>query len=244
MSPFIAEFLGTFLLIFLGNSVVANAILKGTKGSGSGWMVITTGWALAVYVAVLVASPVSGAHINPAVTVSLALGGLFDWTLVPSYILAQVLGSMLGALLVYLFHKPHFEITHDAATVSATFCTSPAISNPLSNLFSEVAGTFVLLIAVFYIAGPEFVSASGETAVIGLGSLGALPVALVVWSIGLSLGGTTGYAINPARDLGPRLVLTFLPLKNKNSNWSYGWIPVVGPILGGSLAAVVFLSFN
>ena len=244
MTPFIAEFLGTFLLIFLGNSVVANVVLNGTKGNGSGWMVITTGWALAVYVAVLVASPVSGAHINPAVTISLAIGGLFEWSLVPEYILAQLLGAMLAAFLVYIFHKKHYEITEDIGLVSATFCTAPAIPNTISNLFSELAGAFVLMIAVFYIAGPDFVSPSGETAVIGLGSLGALPVALVVWSIGLSLGGTTGYAINPARDLGPRIVLALLPLPNKHPNWSYSWIPIVGPISGGALAALLFLVFN
>ncbi|WP_228853595.1 MIP/aquaporin family protein [Aegicerativicinus sediminis] len=244
MTPFIAEFLGTFLLIFLGNSVVANVVLNGTKGNGSGWIVITTGWALAVYVAVLVAGPVSGAHINPAVTLSLAIGGLFDWSIVPEYMIAQLLGSMFGALSVYIFHKKHYDITEDPALISASFCTSPAIPNTLSNLFSEFSGTFVLMVAVFYLAGPEFVSASGETAIIGLGSLGALPVALVVWSIGLSLGGTTGYAINPARDLGPRIVLTILPLKHKSSNWPYFWIPVIGPILGGALASLLFLSFT
>ena len=244
MTPFIAEIIGTFILMLLGNGVVANVLLNETKGNNSGWIVITTAWGLAVYVAVLIAGPVSGAHINPAVTLSLAIAGLFEWSQVPLYILAQFIGAMLGALCVYLFHKKHYDITEDVPTVRATFCNTPAIENTVSNLFSEIVGTFVLLLAVFYIAGPEFVSENGETAIIGLGSLGALPVALVVWSIGLSLGGTTGYAINPARDLVPRMVYALLPIKNKNANWKYSWIPVIGPLAGGALAAILYLQFS
>ena len=244
MTPFIAEIIGTFILMLLGNGVVANVLLNETKGNNSGWIVITTAWGLAVYVVVLIAGPVSGAHINPAVTLSLAIAGLFEWSQVPLYILAQFIGAMLGALCVYLFHKKHYDITEDVPTVRATFCNTPAIENTVSNLFSEIVGTFVLLLAVFYIAGPEFVSENGETAIIGLGSLGALPVALVVWSIGLSLGGTTGYAINPARDLGPRMVYALLPIKNKNANWKYSWIPVIGPLAGGALAAILYLQFS
>ena len=243
MTPFIAEIIGTFILILLGNGVVANVLLKETKGNNSGWIVITTAWGLAVYVAVLIAGPVSGAHINPAVTLSLAVAGLFEWSQVPAYILAQFIGAMLGALCVYLFHKKHYNITDDTLNVRSTFCNTPAIRDTPSNLFSEIIGTFVLLLAVFYIAGPEFVSQSGETAIIGLGSLGALPVALVVWAIGLSLGGTTGYAINPARDLGPRIVYALLPIKNKFVNWEYAWIPVIGPIIGGVAAAALYLAF-
>ena len=157
--------------------------------------------------------------------------------------MAQFIGAMLGAICVYLFHKKHYDITEDADLVRATFYTSPAIRNTSSNLFSEMVGAFVLLLAVFYIAGPEFVSEGGETAVIGLGSLGALPVALVVWSIGLSLGGTTGYAINPARDLGPRIIYALLPVKGKFVDWGYSWIPVIGPIIGGALAALLYLQF-
>ncbi|MEZ4858503.1 MAG: MIP/aquaporin family protein [Flavobacteriaceae bacterium] len=244
MTPFIAEIIGTFILMVLGNGVVANVLLKDTKGNNSGWIVITTAWGLAVYVAVLIAGPVSGAHINPAVTLSLAIAGLFEWNVVPLYILAQFIGAMLGALCVFIFHKKHYDITEDTDTVRATFCNTPAIRNVPANLFSEIVGTFVLLLAVFYIAGPEFTSQSGEKAIIGLGSLGALPVALVVWSIGLSLGGTTGYAINPARDLGPRIVYALLPIKNKFADWGYAWIPVVGPIVGGALAALLFLFFS
>lgn len=243
MSPFIAEVIGTFVLMFLGNGVVANVLLKNTKGHDSGWIVITTAWGLAVYVAVLIAGPYSGAHINPAVTLSLAIAGLFDWAQVPMYILAQFIGAMLGALCVYIFHRGHYRLTEEEVTVRSTFCNTPAIRNIPSNLFSEMMGTFVLLLAVFYIAGPEFTMDTGETAIIGLGSLGALPVALVVWSIGLSLGGTTGYAINPARDLGPRIVYAFLPIKNKNPDWGYAWIPVIGPLAGGAMAALLYLQF-
>ena len=242
MTPFIAEFIGTFILMLLGNGVVANVLLKDTKGYNAGWLVITTAWGLAVYVAVLIAGPVSGAHINPAVTISLVIAGLFDWNLVPSYILAQFIGAMLGALCVYVFYKKHYDTTNEVDLIRTTFCNSPAIRNTPSNLFSEMIGTFVLLLAVFYIAEPEFIGKSGEKAIIGLGSLGALPVALVVWSIGLSLGGTTGYAINPARDLGPRIVYALLPIKNKFADWGYAWIPVVGPIAGGAIAALLYLS--
>lgn len=244
MTPFIAELLGTFILILLGNGVVANVLLKNTKGNNGGWMVITTAWALAVYVAVLIAGSASGAHINPAVTIALAVAGLFDWSLVPTYIIAQFIGAMLGALTVYIFYKKHYDISDDAEAISATFCNAPAIPNTFSNLFSEVIGTFVLLIAVFYIAGPELILPNGEAGVIGLGSIGAFPVAFVVWSIGISLGGTTGYAINPARDLGPRIVLAFLPIKHKIVGWNYAWIPVIGPILGGVVAAILFLQLN
>ncbi|MEZ4779987.1 MAG: MIP/aquaporin family protein [Flavobacteriaceae bacterium] len=244
MTPFIAEIIGTFILMVLGNGVVANVLLNETKGNSSGWMVITTAWGLAVYVAVLIAGPVSGAHINPAVTLSLAVAGLFEWSLVPMYILAQFIGAMLGALCVYLFYKKHYVSTDDVDVIRATFCNTPAIRNIPSNLFSEIIGTFVLLLAVFYIAGPEFVAESGEKTIIGLGSLGALPVALVVWSIGLSLGGTTGYAINPARDLGPRIVYALLPIKNKFADWGYSWIPVIGPIVGGAIAAYLYLAFS
>ena len=241
MSPFIAEILGTFLLMLLGNGVVANVLLKNTNGENSGWIVITTGWALAVYVAVLVAGPYSGAHINPAVTVALAVAGLFEWTSVPSYILAQFIGAMLGSFTVWIFYKDHYESTEDGASKLATFCNLPAIKNIPLNFFCEVIGTFVLLIAVFYIADPELTLENEGVVAFGLGSLGALPVALVVWAVGLSLGGTTGYAINPARDLGPRIVYSLVPMKHRITHWWYAWIPVAGPIAGGVSAAVVYL---
>jgi len=242
MTPFLAEFLGTFLLILLGNGIVANVVLKLTKGSGSGWIEITTGWALAVYVGVLVAGPYSGAHINPAVTLSLAIGGLFEWQYVISYIVAQLLGAMLGSFMVWLTHKDHYNLTENIEGIKASFCTAPAIRNLPFNFLNEIVGTFVLLFAVFYITPPEIILEQEGTVNFGLGSLGAIPVAFVVWSIGLSLGGTTGYAINPARDLGPRIVYTFLPLKHKrDSDWAYAWVPIIGPIVGGTIAAVLYI---
>ena len=242
MSPFAAELLGTFLLILLGNGVVANVVLSKTKASSAGWIEITTAWALAVYVGVLVAGPYSGAHLNPAVSVSLAIGGLFDWSDVLPYISAQLIGAMLGSFVVYLTHKDHYDLTDDVEGIKASFCTAPAIRNYPINFLNEVVGTFVLLFAVFYIAGPEIQFESENVVNFGLGSLGAIPVAFVVWVIGLSLGGTTGYAINPARDLGPRIVYTFLPVKNKrDSDWQYAWIPIVAPLVGGGIAALLFI---
>lgn len=239
MTPFIAEIIGTALLILLGGGVVANVVLNKTIGNNSGWIVITTGWALAVYVAVVVTGPYSGAHINPAVSIGLAIAGKFPWESVPSYILAQMIGAMLGASTVWLMYKDHFDATEDGGSKKAVFCTAPAIRNFTSNLFSEIVGTFVLLFTILYFTNA---SMNNTQTVIGLGSLGALPVAFLVWAIGLSLGGTTGYAINPARDLGPRIIHAILPMKNKAPNdWSYAWIPVIGPIIGASLAAVLML---
>lgn len=226
-------------MILLGNGVVANVVLKDTKGHGSGWMVITTAWALAVFVAVIVAGPHSGAHLNPAVTLALALTESFEWTKVPYYILAQLVGAMIGSFLVWVFYKDHFDATDDKALKAAPFATNPAIANKRSNLFSEIIGTFVLIFVIFYITGGEL---GQEKTPIGLGSVGALPVAFLVWVIGLSLGGTTGYAINPARDLGPRIIHSLMPIKGKgNSNWSYAWIPVFGPLIGATLAALLHI---
>lgn len=240
MTPFIAEILGTMLMILLGNGVVANVVLKGTKGNNSGWIVISTAWAFAVFVGVTVAGPVSGAHLNPIVTLGLALIGKFAWSQVASYILAQMIGAMLGALLVWLSHKDHFAATEDEGGKLACFCTGPAIRNYSSNLMSEIIATFVLIFGIFYIAGPEMILSSDPSATIGLGTVGALPVAILVWAIGLSLGGTTGYAINPARDLGPRIMHAILPIKGSN-DWSYAWVPILGPIIGSSLAAALYL---
>lgn len=237
MEPFFAEIIGTFLLILLGSGVVANVVLEGTKGNGSGWIVITTGWAFAVYIGVLVAGPHSGAHINPAVSISLAVAGEFPWSDVPTYIGAQLIGAFTAAAVVWIIYKDHFDATPEPGKKLAVFSTSPAIKNIPINLFSEIIGTFVLVFAVLY-----FTPASLENTdqIIGLGSLGALPVALVVWGIGLSLGGTTGYAINPARDLGPRIAHAVLPIKAKgDSGWSYSWVPVIGPVIGGAIAVLL-----
>ena len=244
MNPFVAEFIATAILILLGNSVVANVVLKGTKGNGGGWIVITTGWALAVFTGVVIAGPYSGAHLNPAVTIGLAIGGKFPWEQVPMFILAQLFGAMTGALFVWLTYKDHFAVTEDNGLKAASFYTSPAIKNTKLNLLSEALGTFVLIMAVFYITNGEL-SMGEEKTPIGLGSIGAIPVTFIVWSIGLSLGGTTGYAINPARDLGPRIMYTLLPITGKNKkDWRYSWIPVVGPILGCVLAAGLYLVLN
>lgn len=231
MTPFVAELTGTALLIVLGDGVVANVVLNKTKGNNGGLISITFGWAIAVFVAVYATAAVSGAHLNPAVTVALASIGKFDWALVPSYLLAQLLGAMLGAFLVWLVYRQHFNATEDADAKRAVFCTGPAIKNPIDNILSELIGTFVFILAVLFITKSQN----------SLGALDALPVALLVLGIGLSLGGTTGYAINPARDLGPRIMHTLLPIPNKNgSDWWYAWIPVVSPLAGAVLAAFVY----
>ena len=241
MTPFIAEIIGTMFLITLGGGVVANVVLKGTKGNNSGWIVITTGWALGVYIGVVIAGPYSGAHLNPAVTLSLAIGGKFPWESVPLYITAEFIGAMVGALLVWIAYRDHFDTTSNAGLKRAVFCTDPAIRNPVANLVSEIIGTFVLVFPIFYFTGASTTINDAEMA-IGLGSIGAIPVAFLVWAIGLSLGGTTGYAINPARDLGPRIVHAILPIKGKADNdWNYAWIPVLGPVTGGALAAFLML---
>lgn len=239
MTEFTAEFIGTMILVLLGDGVVANVCLKGTKGFNAGWIVITLGWGLGVFTAVMIAEPFSGAHLNPAVTIGLAAAQTFPLAKVPLFLAAQFLGAAAGATLVWLFYKDHYDISTDPGTILGTFATGPAIRRPLANVVSETIGTFVLLLAVLHAASPKIALATGDVKV-GLGSLGALPVALVVVGIGLSLGGTTGYAINPARDLGPRLVHALLPIPHKGpSDWAYSWVPIVGPILGALLAAVI-----
>jgi glycerol uptake facilitator protein len=246
MQAYFAEFIGTALLILLGNGVVANVVLGQTKGSGSGWVVITFGWGMAVFVAVWCVGPISGAHINPAVTFALALAGRFAWALVPGYVVAQLAGGIGGAMLVFFFYRDHYGATDDANAKLATFCTAPAIRNPGGNLFSELVGTFVLVLAVLLAVDPSIIVEPGVATEakagmkMGLGALGALPVGLLVLAIGLSLGGTTGYAINPARDLGPRIAHALLPVPAKrDSDWHYAWIPVVGPLAGALLAVLL-----
>ena len=232
MTSFLGEIIGTALLILLGDGVVANVVLNKTKGNGGGWIVITFGWGLAVFVAVFVVGPVSGAHINPAVTIGLAIVGKMSWALVPQYIAGQMIGAAIGAFLVWLFYRDHLNVTEDADLQLAVFSTGPAIRNKFSNFISEFIGTFVLVFAVMHISAPE----------VGLGSIDALPVGFLVLSIGLSLGGTTGYAINPARDLGPRIMHSLLPIKGKrDSDWGYAWIPIAGPIAGAMFAAGIYL---
>lgn len=231
MTPFMSEFIGTAVLLTLGDGVVANVVLVKTKGYSGGLVAITLGWAIAVFAGVLIAAKDSGAHLNPAVTLALASVGKLSWSDVPAYLLAQMLGAMVGSLLVWIAYMQHFNETSDASTKLAVFCTAPSIRNARYNFITEIIGTFIFILAVLYIIPPSNT----------LGALDALPVALVVLGIGLSLGGPTGYAINPARDLGPRIVHALLPIKDKgHSDWTYSWIPVMAPIVGALLAAYVF----
>lgn len=230
MTHFIAEFLGTLILILLGDGVVANVVLKKSKGENAGWMVITTGWAFAVAVPVYIFAATSGAHFNPAVTVGLAVAGLFPWGEVPIYLLAQFLGAFVGAVLVWITYRLQYEETTDKEAILGSFATIPEKRDNISNLITEIIGTFLL---VFAIMGAQ---ASEITA-----GLTPFVVGIIVWAIGLSLGGPTGYAINPARDLGPRIAHAVLPIKNKGGNqFDYAWIPVVGPIIGGILGALAY----
>jgi len=229
MAMYLGEFFGTMILLLLGDGVVANVLLKNSKGEGTGWLVITTGWGFAVGLAVYITGWVSGAHINPAVTIGLAAIGKFPWNLVPGYIFAQVLGAFVGSVIVYIAYRDHFAATDNADLKLATFATGPAIRNLGWNLITEMIGTAMLLIGVLGIPNANN----------NVGALGALLIGFLVWSIGLSLGGPTGYAINPARDLGPRIAHAILPIPGKrDSDWSYGLIvPIFGPILGGIVGA-------
>ena len=230
MTPFLGELIGTCILVVLGDGIVANVVLNKTKGHGSGWIAITLGWSMAVFVAVYSVAAVSGAHINPAASIALAASGKFPWADVPLYIAGQMIGAMIGALIVWISYRQHFEETLDGDAKLAVFCTGPAIRSPLNNLASEIIGTFILIFGILSMVSPQS----------SLGSLDALPAALLVLGIGLSLGGTTGFAINPARDLGPRIMHAILPISNKrDSDWGYSYIPVVGPIAGGLLASFV-----
>jgi glycerol uptake facilitator protein len=243
MNAYLAEFIGTALLVTFGNGVVANVVLARTKGNNSGWIVITAGWGLAVFVGVFSSQAFSGAHLNPAVTLAMAQAGKFAWGLAPGYMVAQMLGGIVGGSFVFAFYREHFKATEDANAKLACFCTAPNIRNLGQAFFCEVFGTFLLVLPVLLMTDAKFKmpGSPGSTEVIvGLGTLGALPVGLLVFGIGLSLGGTTGYAINPARDLGPRIAHAMLPLPGKrDSDWGYAWIPVVAPLLGGFLAACV-----
>lgn len=231
MTPFMAEMVGTILLITFGNGVVANVVLSKTKGNGGGLVAITFGWAMAVFIGVYAVSGVSGAHLNPAITIALAVVGKFEWALVPQYIIAQLLGAMIGSLLVWLMYREHFDSTEDSGAKLGSFATSPAIRSTLQNFITEMLATAIFMVAVLFIVKP----------VNTLGAVDALPVALVVLAVGLCLGGPTGYAINPARDLGPRIMHAILPIKNKGtSDWEYAWVPVLGPTCGAILGAVLF----
>jgi glycerol uptake facilitator protein len=236
MGEYMGEFIGTAILILLGNGTVANVVLRGTKSEGSGWIVISFGWGMAVFVAVFIVGRFSGAHINPAVTVGLAMADKLAWSMVPGYIAAQFAGAALGAVLVWIHFYPHWRLTEDRNAKLAAFSTGPAVRHTPGNFASELIGTFVLVFAILFLAAPT----------VGLGALDALPVGLLVLVIGLALGGTTGYAINPARDLGPRIVHALLPIPGgkRDSDWSYAWIPVLAPITGALLAALAYLALD
>lgn len=247
MNPYLAEFIGTAILVIFGNGVVANVVLARTKGHGGGWMVITAGWGLAVFVGVFCSQAASGAHLNPAVSLAMAAAGQLAWAHVPGYVLAQLLGGIAGATVVFLFYREHFRVSDVPDAKLACFCTAPNIRSVRSAFFCEMVGTFLLVFPVFLMTQvtvklPE-VNADAQSLKVGLGTLGALPVGLLVVAIGLSLGGTTGYAINPARDLGPRLAHALLPVPGKrDSDWAYAWVPVAGPVIGGLLAALAYLA--
>ena len=230
------EWLGTMVLILLGDGVCAGNSLNKTKGQGGGWIVITLAWGFAVMCGVFIAGPYSGAHLNPAVTLGLAIAGKFAWSEVLGYIVAQMLGGFCGAVLVWLYYKDHYDATPDGDTKLGTFCTMPAIPNRARNFFCEFVGTWLLVFVILMFATKE------NTPAVGMGSLGAFPVTALIMAIGMSLGGTTGYAINPARDFGPRCAHALLPMKDKrDSGWSYSWIPVLAPLCGAAFAALTFL---
>ncbi|MFM1808142.1 MAG: hypothetical protein RLZZ242_867 [Bacteroidota bacterium] len=241
MNTLVAEFFGTYLMMLLGLGVNANVSLKNTKGSfsnASAWVLICAGWAFAVYVGVVVSGPISGAHLNPAVSLAMLINKSLSLSEFINYVGVQFAGAIAASFSVWFMYHDHFKATESLETRRGVFCTAPEYANVAKNFFSEFIGAFVLLFAILHFTDPELM-ASGEK--IGMGSIGALPVAIVVWGIGLSLGGTTGYAINPARDLGPRLAHALLPVKEKaDGNWSYSWIPVVGPLSGAAFAAFLF----
>ena len=230
MSPYVAEFVGTMLLIVLGDGVVASTLLKQSKGENAGWIVIFLAWGMTVALAIYAVGEYSGAHINPAVTIALAVHGSFPWQLVPGYCLAQLLGAFAGAIVVWIHYLPHWKITEDKGLKLAVFCTAPAIRSTASNFVSEFIGTMVLIFGILFIGANQFVD-----------GLNPLIVGGLISTIGFSLGGTTGFAINPARDLGPRLAHFILPIAGKgNSDWGYSWIPVLGPITGGIAGALLY----
>ena len=247
IEKYIFEFIGTMVLILLGDGVCAAASLDKSKAKGAGWVVISMGWGFAVMVGVFIAGSVSGAHLNPAVSIGCALAGTMEWSAVPGYVIAQMLGGFAGAALVWLFYKDHYDATEDPDTKLGTFCTMPAIEgHKVRNFFCETVATWLLVFVILVFGVDSNVptlDAAGHHLHIGMGELGAIPVTCLIMAIGMSLGGATGYAINPARDLAPRLAHAILPIKGKrDSGWAYSWVPVAGPIFGAALAALTYLA--
>ncbi|HJP86158.1 MAG TPA: MIP/aquaporin family protein [Gemmatimonadaceae bacterium] len=237
MSPILAEVFGTAILIVLGDGVVANVVLQRTKGHNSGWIVITSGWAMAVTIAVYCVNHISGAHLNPAVTLALATTGAFDWAKVPMYIVAQIVGGFIGGVVVWLSYRPHFSATPEPAAKLSVFSTIPAIRKPVDNFIAEFIGGFALVLSLLAVLSPGNLVPGSELA----RGFGPLLVGAIIMAIGLSLGGPTGYAINPARDLGPRIAHAVLPIPGKgSSDWGYSWIPIVAPTIGGVVAGLFY----
>ena len=242
ITPFIAELIGTTFLLTLGQGVVANVNLKKTIAENQNpWLLITITWGFAVFIGVFIAASISGAHLNPAVTLGLAVAGKFSWSLVPSYMLAQLIGAMLGSWISYIAYIDHYKEPTEEDIIRSTFCTGPAIRNFKNNLFAEILGTFILVFCALCIVGPNIDIEGISIQNFGLGSIDALPIGIVVMVIGMGLGGNTGFAINPARDFGPRLVYSLLPRKNKKPDWSYSWIPILGPFIGGTFAGILYI---
>ena len=234
---YIFEFIGTMVLILLGDGVCAATSLDKSKAKGAGWVVIAMGWGFAVMVGVFISGSISGAHLNPAVSIGCALAGTMEWAAVPGYVIAQMLGGFTGALLVWLFYKDHYDATEDPDTKLGTFCTIPAIENKGRNFFCEVVATMLLIFVILAIGNAE------NTPAVGMGGLGSFPTAMLIMAVGMSLGGTTGYSLNPARDLGPRIAHALLPIKGKGgSDWGYSWVPVLGPLTGAALAALAYVA--
>jgi glycerol uptake facilitator protein len=242
MNPY-GEILGTALLVLLGDGTVANVVLARSKAQNAGWIVVVTGWAMGVFVGAFTVASISGAHLNPAVTLGLAIAGDFPWAKAPAYMACQMIGAMIGAALVWLAYLPHWSETADPDAKRGVFCTAPAIRRPPANLLCEAIGTMVLMLGIFGIKGAVMQQSTGAAVPLDMGALGMIPVAFLVWGIGLALGGPTGYAINPARDLGPRIVHAVLPISGKGgSDWGYAWVPVAGPLVGAAIAAGIYLA--
>jgi len=243
MNSIVAEFIGTFIMMSFGLGVVSNLNLKNTyaNNEGSKWMLLTSAWGFAVFFGVIVAGQFSGAHLNPAVTLGMAMANKFAWSLAPIYIITQIFASISASAFIYVFYIDHIKATENEITIKKCFSTTPAIRKFKNNFFSELVASFFLVFLIFFVAKPSIKIEGLETLLYGIGSSESIPIGILVWGLGMSLGGTTGYAMNPARDLGPRIVYTLIRGKKARPDWSYAWIPVIAPIAGGLTAGFVYL---